>query len=65
MQHRKMKGQVTLNRMFVMTSRPYDGKNLVVANLRCRNFFIITSVNSALTEYRGRLLMGAQQLGDK
>lgn len=60
-----MKGQVALDRMFVVTSCPYDGENLVMADFRRRDFVIVTSVNSSLTEYRGGHLVGAQQLGNK
>jgi hypothetical protein len=62
---RKMKRQVALDRLFVVTSCPYDGENLVMANFRCRDFVIVTGVNSSLAENRGGHPMGAQQLRDK
>ena len=62
---RQMKGQVALDRMFVMASRPHDGKNLVMTNFRRRDFVIATGVNSSLTECRGGHLMCAKQLSNK
>lgn len=62
---RKMKRQVALDRMFVVTSCPYDGENLVMANFRGRDFVIVTGMNSSLAENRGGHPMGAQQLSDK
>jgi hypothetical protein len=56
---------MTLDGVLVVTSCPDDGENLVMTNLRCRDFIITTGVNSSLAQGWGRHAMSAEQLSDK